>query len=89
MHGATTQSHELREAGATIYYYGDHLHIPIHARFTLINLDSQNTELALGRTRMGIHKITRHHEEDDPTLLLAKDMLRICRQTLTPAAVDS
>lgn len=89
MHKATTQSGELMGVGATVYYYGDELNLPLNTRFTLINLDSHNTELALGRTRMGIHKITRHHEQDDPLLLLAKDMLTICRQTLTPVAVDS
>lgn len=89
MQKSTIQSGELVAAGASVYYYSDDLNIPINTRFTLINLDSQNVELALGRTKGGGHKITRHHEQDDPVLLLAKDMLTICRQTLTPAVASS
>lgn len=89
MQKATVQSDKLMELGATVYYYGNDLSLPFNTRFTLINLDSQNTELALGRTQMGIHKITRHHEQDDPVLWLAKDMLTVCRQRLTPVAADS
>lgn len=77
---ATELSEELVSAGATARYYGTH-EFKFESRFTLVNPDSRDSWVAIGQGTSKAHLIREIHPEDnDPTIDLAKDLIRIARK---------
>lgn len=78
---ATELSAELVAAGAVAHYYGTD-DFKFESRFTLVNPDSRDSWVAIGQGTSKAHLIREIHPENiDPTLDLAKDLIKIARRT--------
>lgn len=72
-------SAELKQLGASVYHYPQ-IDYVIRSRFTVVDLDSHNTRVAIGRSNGDRHRVEEISAGDNPSLNLAIDMLELVRR---------
>lgn len=82
-------SEELQTLGAEVYYYGN-IDYVIRSRFTMININRNDTRVAIGRAQEGKHQVEEFSELTDPAFNLSQDLLEIVkRYSRKPGRVES
>ncbi|WP_433164674.1 hypothetical protein [Kribbella sp. CA-247076] len=72
-------SEELQALGAEVYYYGN-IDYVIRSRFTMININRNDTRVAIGRAQDGKHRVEEFSELTDPAFNLSQDLLEIVKR---------
>lgn len=72
-------SEELEALGAEVYYYGD-IDYVIRSRFTMININRNDTRVAIGRSQDGKHRVEEFSALTDPAYNLSQDLLEIVKR---------